>query len=167
MAIRYEPEKILKRMAGKKKVESLITDRLTLNRAVLNSLNESGVLGKKQLEFVGLNVARKYREKADALTDEGLTKKESREEVLENKRLLVQRVRMATVYEITQTIKRKYRGEKYRWLPSTAENPDHKHEKKYGKVYVIGKGEMPGDRYGCQCGMEILVKAKRLNLDED
>jgi len=167
LAIRYEPEKILKKMASKKKIESLITDRLTLNRAVLNSLNETGILGKKQLEFVGLNVARKYRDKADELTDEGLTKKESREEVLENKRLLVQRIQNATVYEITQTIKRKYAGEFYIWLKSTAENPDHKHKRKYGKKYVVGRGEMPGDRYGCQCGMEILVKAKRLNLDED
>lgn len=167
MAIRYEPEKILKRMAGKRKVESLITDRLTLNRLALSSISDSGVLGKKQLQFVAMNVARQYREKAEALTDEGLTKGEAREEVLENKRLLVNRVRNATIYEITQTIKRKYRGEKYRWLKSTAENPDHVHRRKWGKTYVIGKGEMPGDRYGCQCGMEILVDAKRLNLDED
>lgn len=167
MAIRYEPEKILKKMASKKNIEKLVTDKLTLNRTVLNSLNESGVLGKKQLEFVGLNVLRKYRDKADALTDEGLTKKESREEVLENKKLLVSRIQNATVYGITQRIKEKFKGEFYIWLKSTAENPDHKHKRKYGKKYVIGKGEMPGDRYGCKCGMEILVKARRLNLDED
>ncbi len=164
MAIRYEPEKILKKMAGKRKVESLVTEKLTLNRAVLSSLNEVGILSKRELEYVGLNVIRQYRDKAETLTEEGLTKAEAREEVLENKALLLQRVQNATIYSVTEAIKEKYFGEFYIWLPSTAENPDHKHERKYGKRYQIGKGEMPGDRYGCKCGMEILVDEKRLKL---
>lgn len=165
MSIKYEPQKILKKMASKKNIENLVTDNLTVNRAVLNSLESSGVLGKKQLEFVGLGVIRDYRERAEKLTEEGLTKAESREEVLENKKLLVQRVQNATVSEITKKVKEKYRGEYYIWLPSTAKVPDKKHKRKYGKRYQIGRGEAPGDRYGCKCGMEILVEAKRLSLD--
>lgn len=165
MTIKYEPKKILKKMASKANVEKLVTDNLTINRAVLNSLESSGVMGKKQLEFVGLNVIRDYRERADKLTEEGLTKGESREEVLENKKLLVQRVQNATVSEITKKVKTKYRGEYYIWLPSSAKVPDKKHMKKYGKRYQLGRGEAPGDRYGCKCGMEILVDAKRLSID--
>lgn len=165
MAIRYEPKKVLKKMASKKNIENLVTDNLTVNRAVLNSLEASGVLGKKQLQYVGLQVIKDYRERADKLTEEGLTRAESRDEVLENKALLVQRVQNATVNEITKKVKEKYRGEYYVWLPSSAKNPDEKHMKKYGKRYQLGRGEAPGDRYGCKCGMEILVDAKRLSLD--
>lgn len=166
MAIRYEPKKVLKKIASKKNIENLVTDRLTVNKAVLNSLDASGVLGKKQLQYVGLNVIKQMRERAENLADDsGLTKAESREEILENKKQLVQRVQNATVKEITKKVKEKYRGEFYVWLPSTAENPDKKHKRKYGKRYQLGKGEAPGDREGCRCGMEILVKAKRLNLD--
>lgn len=165
MTIRYEPKKILKKMASKKNVENLVTENLTINRAVLNSLENSGVLGKKELQYVGLGVIKEMRERAEKLTEEGLTKAESREEVLENKKLLVQRVQDATVNEITKKVKKKYRGEFYVWLPSTAKVPDKKHMKKYGKRYQLGKGEAPGDRRGCKCGMEILVDAKRLSLD--
>jgi hypothetical protein len=165
VAIRYEPKKVLKKMASKKNIENLVTDKLTVNRAVLNSLESSGVLGKKQLEFVGLTVIKEYRERAEKLTEVGLTKAESREEVLENKKLLVQRVQNATVNEITKKVKEKYRGEYYTWLPSSAAVPDKKHMRKYGKRYQLGRGEAPGDRYGCKCGMEILVDAKRLSLD--
>jgi len=165
MAIRYEPKKVLKRMASKKNVENLVTDKLTVNRAVLNSLETSGILGKKQLEFVGLNVIRDYRERADKLRDEGLTKAESHEEVLENKKLLVQRVQNATVTQITKRVKEKYHGEYYIWLPSSAAVPDKKHKLKYGKRFQLGRGEAPGDRHGCKCGMEILVDAKRLSID--
>lgn len=165
MAIRYEPKKVLKKMASKKNIENLVTDNLTVNKAVLNSLESSGVLGKKQLQYVGLNVIKDMRERAEKLTEEGLTKAESREEILENKKQLVQRVQNATVHEITKKIKEKYRGEFYIWLESSALNPDKKHKRKYGKKFLLGKGEAPGDRYGCKCGMEILVNAKRLSLD--
>lgn len=164
MSIKYEPKKILKKMASKKKVEELVTDKLTVNRAALNGVQSVGVLSKKQLEFVALNVIKKYREKAEALTEEGLTKSEAREEVLENKKLLLQRVNMAILWETTQKIKELYAGEKYRWLESTSEEKNKKHKRKVGKIFTIGKGEMPQDNYGCKCGMEILVDAKRLNI---
>lgn len=165
MAIRYEPKKILKRMAKKADVEKLVTDNLTVNRAVLSSIEASGVLGKKQLEYVALGVLKDYREKAEAAQEQGLTKADAREEILENKALLVQRVQNATVQEITKEVKRQYRGEFYTWLPTSAANPDKKHMRKYGKRYQIGKGEMPGDRIGCRCGMEIHVKESRLVLE--
>lgn len=165
MAIRYEPKKLLKKMASKKNIESLVTPNLTINRAVLNSLEQAGTLSKKELQYVGLSVLKSYREKAEGFRDEGLTKTEARDEVLENKKQLVQRVQNATVYQITKKIKEKYKGEKYTWLESSAAVPDKKHKRKYGKEYKLGRGEAPGDRFGCRCGMEILVDAKRLRLD--
>jgi hypothetical protein len=166
MVIRYEPKKILKRMANKKKVEELVTENLTLNRAVLNAVESSGVLGKKELQYVALGVIKGYREKAERLTEEdGISKAEAVEEVLENKKRLVQNVQNATLQKITQKVKEKYRGEFYEWLPSTAKVPDEKHKKKYGKRFQLGRGEAPGERIGCMCGMKILVDASRLVLD--
>lgn len=165
MTIRYEPKKILRRIAKKSKVEDLVTEKLTVNRAALNAIEASGIVGKKEMETVALKVLKNYREKREAFRDEGLSKTEATEEVLENKKQLVQRVRQATVHEVTKQIKSQYRGEFYTWLPSTAKNPDKKHMRKYGKRYQIGKGEAPGDRYGCQCGMEIHVEESRLVLE--
>jgi hypothetical protein len=68
------------------------------------------------------------------------------------------------VNEIAKDIKRNYKGEYYIWLPSDAENPDPFHQLNYGKKFKIGRGEMPGDRYGCRCGMEVLVEETILDV---
>ena len=49
----------------------------------------------------------------------------------------------------------------YRWLPSDAKNPDPEHQLLYGKIFRVGEGDkegnMPGERYGCRCGIEWLT----------
>ncbi len=89
---------------------------------------------------------------------------ESAKDVLGEKNLMVSRVQNAIVQEVSQEIKDTYRGEAYIWLPSTAAVPDETHQQNYGLIFVIGKGEQPGERFGCQCGMEILVKERTLAL---
>lgn len=165
MTIVYQPKKILAKMASKKNIERLVTDKLTVNRAVLNSVEQSGVLGKKQLTNVALKVLKTYRQQAEDLQNEGLDKQDAIDTVLEDKSQLVQRVQNATVAEITSQIADTYHGEFYIWLPSTATHRDPLHVKKYGKKYQLGKGERPGDRPGCQCGMKILVPETKLNLE--
>ena len=48
----------------------------------------------------------------------------------------------------------------YRWMPSDAKNPDPEHQLLYGKIFRVGEGDkegnMPGERYGCRCGIEWL-----------
>jgi hypothetical protein len=98
-------------------------------------------------------------------------KSKNREGFIENIQkgtLLKQQLEMAIRYEEIQNIKEeakeeiKKTGEKklYRWLPSSAMNPDPEHEKLYGKIFEIGTGDsqgnMPGERYGCQCDLEII-----------
>jgi hypothetical protein len=98
-------------------------------------------------------------------------KAKNREGFIENIQkgtLLKQQLEMAIRYEEIQNIKEeakeeiKKTGEKklYRWLPSSAMNPDPEHEKLYGKIFEIGTGDsqgnMPGERYGCQCDLEII-----------
>jgi hypothetical protein len=162
--IRYQPKKLLSRIAPKKRVEKLVTQKLTLNRATLTTLSDTGVLTKKTLETIAIKVIRGYRDRYGDERDQGASKKEALDEALNNKKQLVKRVQNATVHEITQEVKRQFRGEFYVWLPSEAINPDPLHQLNYGKKFLLGKGEMPGDRYGCLCGMQILTDETKLEL---
>lgn len=68
------------------------------------------------------------------------------------------------MFQVAGEIKDRYEGEFYIWLPSDAEEPDPEHQLNYGKKFQVGEGEMPGDRFGCRCGMEILVPETKLDL---
>ena len=49
-------------------------------------------------------------------------------------------------------------------MPSDAKNPDPEHQLLYGKIFRVGEGDkdgnMPGERYGCRCGIEWLSESK-------
>lgn len=165
MSIIYQPKNYTKKMAGKKKVKSLIKKDLTVRKAALSSIESVSVLDKKTLEDVALKVLESYRDRVETLRSQGYTKAQAIEMIQRDPKLLQQRVANATSFEITNQILEKYDGEKFRWLPSTANVPDEEHRKNYGKIFRIGIDEIPGERYGCQCGMEILVDAKRLKLE--
>lgn len=165
MTIRYQPKNVLKRMAAKKNVKNLLNKDLSVKKAALKSIATSGIVGQEKLEEVALRVAKSYRERVDKMrAEQGYTKVEATQELLKDPKLLIQQVQNETVAEITKAVQKQYHGAWYTWLPSTAKVPDLKHMKKYGKKYRIGKGEKPGDRHGCQCGMEIHVKESRLVL---
>jgi hypothetical protein len=166
MAIEVLPSKLLKKLAPKKTVERLVTRNLTLNRAAVTMLSKSGVLSKKKVEEVAIRVIRSYKETFKDEVESGASKTAALDEALNNKKLMVQRVQNTAVNEVVKEVKRTYRGEHYEWLPSDAEEPDPLHQLKYGKRFRIGKGEMPGDRYGCRCGMRILVDEDQLNLGD-
>jgi hypothetical protein len=164
MAILYLPKNVIKRMMKKKHLEKLVSRDLTLNRTAVQLLSRTGVLSKKTLEDVALKVIKGYKKRYKEEIESGATRSEALEDAVKNKKQLINRVQNAAVYEIAGEIKDQYRGEFYEWLPSDADEPDPEHQLKYGQVYQIGVGEMPGDRYGCKCGMNILVDKTRLNL---
>ena len=167
MTIVYKPKKILEKMAPEQAIEKLVTQKLTINRAAVASLERAGILPRKEIERIAIKVIREYKRDYKQEKKSGATNADAYEEAVKDKRLMIARVQQATLYEIGQTIQQNYRGEFYEWLPSTAKNPDKEHMKKYGKKYQLGKGEAPGDRRGCQCGMRILVKSNRLDLSEE
>ncbi len=164
MTIKYLPTKLLAKVAPAKKVEKLVSGRLTLNRAVLSMFSEIDFLSKQTLERAALGAIRQYKERFEAEKDAGATASEAKADALNDKKLLVKRVQNSVVNQVAGEIKDQYRGEFYKWLPSDAEVPDPLHQLKYGKKFQIGKGEMPGDRIGCMCGMQILVKESQLEL---
>lgn len=160
MPVTVLPRKIAKKLAPKKTIEKLVRNDLTINRAAATMLAKSGVLGKKKVEEVAIKVIRQYKEIHKA---EGGTKASA----MNDKVLMVERVQNVATREITKEVKKVYRGERYEWLPSLAETPDPLHQLNYGKRFWLGKGEAPGDRWGCQCGMRILVDEDELLLDDE
>lgn len=130
-------------------------------------LSVSGVLSKKKVEEVAIRVIRSYKETFKEEIKDGSSKTEALDEALNGKKLMVQRVQNLAVFEVGKQVKRAYRGERYEWLPSSASEPDPLHQLNYGKRFWVGRGEMPGDRYGCQCGMRILVDENQLFIDDE
>lgn len=157
MPINYFPAELLERALPDAQLKDLMTREFKVNRTVMRSLHGTGILSEKKLEQVAMKVIKQYNKKYNSLRRKGISATEAFDMATNDKRLLIQRVKQAAVYEVDQEIKRVYKGKKYRWLPSSAKVPDPLHQLKYMKVYVIGKGEMPGDRFGCACGMRILV----------
>jgi hypothetical protein len=164
MAIRYLPKNVVRRLMKKKNMEKLVSRDLTLNRAAVQVLERTGVLSKDKLETVALKVIKGYKKRYKEEIASGASRSAALEDAVAGRKQLVQRVQNAAIAEIASEIKDQYSGEYYEWLPSDAEEPDPEHQLNYGKVFQIGVGEMPGDRYGCKCGMNILVDKTRLTL---
>lgn len=166
--ILYEPSKLLKKIAPKRKIERLLSSRLTLKKTALSFVSDIPFLDKGRISEVALKTIRGYQERvAREVVDSNLEKSagdELKADLLDNPKQLIQRVQNEIVSQVAEGIKEKYAGEAYTWLPSSADEPDPEHQLNYGKVFQIGVGEMPGDRYGCQCGMEIQVKETQLKL---
>lgn len=164
MSIKYDPREFLKKIAPAKKIEKLVTGRLTLNKAVLSFLSDVDFISKPTVERTALRVIQGYKEKFQEEKDDGVPADEAKKDAVADKKLLVQRVENSVVKQVASEIKDQYRGEYYKWLPSDAVEPDPVHQLNYGRKFQIGKGEMPGDREGCKCGMLILVKGSKLEL---
>jgi len=162
--ITYLPSKMLAKALPKRKVEKLLNRNLTINKAVLNTLADSDILTKGTMQKIALKVKKQYNKKYVDLRDDNVPATEAKEDAINDNKLLVQRVQNEAVLEISQEIEDQYSGEFYIWLPSDAETPDPEHQLRYSKKYQIGKDEMPGERIGCRCGMEILVEEKKLAL---
>lgn len=148
---------MLKKIAPDRKIKKLVGSRATLKKTALSFVNDVEYLDKKSIADVALKTIKAYKKR---IKDDPSIKSE----LVTDPAQLIQRVQNEVVLQISQGIKENYDGEFYVWLPSDADEPDPEHQLNYGKTFQIGDGEMPGDRYGCRCGMEILVKGSRLEL---
>lgn len=157
MAIVYDPKKMLSKIAPDKKIKKLLTSGADLKKTALSFVDDIDFLNKKSITKTALKVVKNYKSR---IKDETLEAKD----IKKDPKLLINRVQNEVVTQISSEIKDKYNGEYYVWLPSDAEEPDPEHQLNYGKTFKIGDGEMPGERYGCRCGMEILTKDTKLEL---
>jgi gas vesicle protein len=153
----YDPSKLLSQIAPKKKIKRLLSESISLKKTALSFVDDVDFISKRSVSSVALKTIKAYKKR---IKDDP----KAREEIKANPALLIQRVQNEVIWQIKEEIKDKYRGETYRWLPSDADEPDPEHQLNYGKVFQVGVGEMPGDRIGCRCGMEILTDDKELDL---
>lgn len=66
-------------------------------------------------------------------------------------------------YATVNTIREQAGDQWARWVPSSAKDPDSEHMLNYGKVFKVSdgiNGELPADRYGCQCGIQFISEAE-------
>lgn len=135
-------------------LKSGIEPKKTMLRAIVRSTLVSG----RQLDATVYKVVREYQARAEELKEAGVRAFVAA--AVNDEALLKQRIENLVVYDEIQHLKEEHAGEFYRWLPSEAENPDPEHQLLYGKIFRVGEGDkdgyMPGERYGCQCGIEFL-----------
>lgn len=157
MGIKYEPSKLIKKIAPERKIEKLVSSRLSLKKAALSFVEGFDFLDKKAIERVALKTIKGYKRRVKEDPD-------LKADLVDDPAQLVQRVQNEVVLQITGEIRDRYAGEFYVWLPSDADEPDPEHQLNYGKKFQVGDGEMPGDRFGCRCGMDILAEGSTLDL---
>jgi hypothetical protein len=172
MAIVYDPKDMLKKIAPESKIKKLVSGRLTLKKAALNFVDAVDFIDKKAVSKIALKTIDSYQKRiANEQVEAGLEKSAGvslEKEILANPKQLIQRVQNEVVWQIANGIKEQYGDEDAEWLPSDAEEPDPEHQLNYGKIFRISEGingEIPGERIGCRCGMRILVKQTKLNLE--
>lgn len=155
--IKYDPSKLLNKIAPEKKIKKLVSSRATLKKTALSFVSDIDFISKKSVADVALKTIKAYKKR---IKEDPTIKSE----LLDDAAQLVQRVQNEVILQVSEGIRANYAGESYIWLPSDADEPDPEHQLNYGKTFQIGDGEQPGDRYGCRCGMQILVEASRLEL---
>lgn len=121
-------------------------------------------VGADELQKTVLKVSELYKKKIDELEIDGVPKTKARFIATNDQKLLQQRIENLVVFSEVIKIKEENAGKYYKWLPSGADEPDPQHQLLYGKTFLVGEGDdegnMPAERYGCQCGMEILTNKK-------
>lgn len=167
MGERFDPSAWLERVFPKGiEKTGLLTDGLDIKKRYLKALvRATGQSGRKITAEVYKTVEF-YAEKEAALKAAG--EQAFKQEALNGQALLTSRLKNFLVYAEVQEQRKRHKGKMYRWLPSSAENPDPEHQLLYGKIFREGEGDkdgnMPGERWGCQCGIEWLDEAEDLIL---
>jgi hypothetical protein len=161
VSIIYDPSAVLEKIAPKAKIKKLVNENASLKKVALNFVDRApdalkGAIDKDDVTKTTLKVLKSYRERFKDPAE--------KEAILKDPALLIQRVQNEVIEQVKESIRENYKGERYVWLPSDADEPDPEHQAFYGQEFTIGRGEMPGDRPGCRCGMEILVDETKLDL---
>lgn len=162
--IEVNPNVILKKVRPKGGFRKLITQGLTVNKAALRAVSRLGFIQESSITETTLKVIRTYKKNERKLTKEGLSKSSALRQSFNSGKLIESRIENSVVYEMSKAIEERYSGLWFEWMPSDAETPDPEHQLKYGKKFKIGRDEIPGERFGCRCGMRILTPEETLEL---
>ena len=173
MGKRFIPGRWLEKIFPKGIEKSgLLSDNLEIKKRYLQALVRATSLSGREITAEVYKTVDFYEQKEAALKAAGV--KAFKQETLNGQELLKARLKNFLVYS---EIQRQHKGRMYRWLPSNANEPDPEHQLLYGKIFREGEGDkdgnMPGERWGCQCGIEWLAdedmtpseKAKAVKID--
>lgn len=159
MGDKFYPDRFLKQVMPKSFYSQNLVDKdFDLKKNALKAINRARTITGRPIDTTVYNVLSQYEQKYKGLIAEGESSTQAFNEAVNNSALLRQRIEQAVVYDEIQNLKTQHAGEFYRWLPSSAANPDPEHQLLYGKIFRVGDGDkngnMPGERSGCQCGIE-------------
>ena len=163
----FDPSKFALLVLGKDffKKKILTTD-LELKKFIMSAILKATSISKREVDATVYKVVDNYEKKMKNLKAEGV--KAFKSEALNDEVLLKDRIESLVVWNEVQHLKEEHEGEYYRWLPSSAETPDPEHQLLYGKIFKVGEGDkegnMPAERYGCKCGMQILTAEEAKDL---
>jgi hypothetical protein len=168
MSIKFEPDKLLKKIAPESKIKKMLTKKLTLKKAALRFIDAIDFIDKSKVVDVALKTVKSYKDRIAKARDESAAAgKVLKDDLIDDPKQLIQRVQNEVVFQIHDEIKKSYGGRTAVWLPSSANEPRPEHQLNYGKEYEIGvgiDGVEPGDEYGCQCGVEIKGDETQLEI---
>lgn len=162
--MRFYPDEFIKKILPKGFLEkTLLTSDFAIKQTTMLALSKARVVAGDDLLQSIRGVVKRYKQKAQELKELG--ERSYKKQAVNGEALLKQRIKNIVVQAEVQELKDKYDGGKYRWLPSGAMEPNPEHQLLYGKVFDVGDGDaegnMPGERYGCQCGIEFLTVDKK------
>lgn len=160
MSIIFKPEVFLGLVLGKNFFKGkLLTSGLDFKKAQMQAILKATGLKKRVVTSAIYKVIDFYEKKVETLKKENV--KAYKKEALNDEKLLKNRLEGLIVYNEVENLKQEHKGKYYRWLPSAAKVPEPEHQLLYGKIFKVGEGDkdgnMPCERYGCKCGIEILT----------
>lgn len=132
--------------------KKILTRDVDPKKAVIKEIVHATTVSKRELDGTYRRAIQFYDKKIARLKDEGVRAYKS--EALDDEKLLKSRIANLVIYNEVQELRKERKGQRYRWLPSGALEPRPEHQLNYGKIFTVGDGEMPGEAYGCQCGIE-------------
>lgn len=159
MGKRFIPGRWLEKIFPKGIEKSgLLSDNLEIKKRYLQALVRATSLSGREITAEVYKTVDFYEQKEAALKAAGV--KAFKQEALNGQELLKARLKNFLVYSEIQRQRKEHKGRMYRWLPSNANEPDPEHQLLYGHIFREGEGDkdgnMPGERWGCQCGIEWL-----------
>lgn len=159
MGKRFIPGRWLEKIFPKGIEKSgLLSDNLEIKKRYLQALVRATSLSGREITAEVYKTVDFYEQKEATLKAAGV--KAFKQEALNGQELLKARLKNFLVYSEIQRQRKEHKGRMYRWLPSNANEPDPEHQLLYGHIFREGEGDkdgyMPGERWGCQCGIEWL-----------
>ena len=161
------PETILKKSLPKDFFDGdlLKKKNLTLKQNAMQALILATSFSKREINSTVAKVADIYQRKIDDLSDEGIPKAKASVIAKSGEKLLKQRIAGLVIFDAVQNIKAENEDDFYEWLPSSSDTPDPEHQLLYGQIKKVGEGDkegnMPMERYGCNCGLRIIKATKK------